>query len=348
MIFMETVVLVLCWLGVFQSLLLGLYFLTITGRNKSNVFLALGLLLIGIRTTKSTLFIYDVDVSEIVFNIGFAAHAAIGPALLLYVRTLRKDKIWHRSSLLHFIPSILILAFSVQITLDNFWYLGGYGTLLYYTVFYTGLYSLEFYSGYKRKLFNTGASVSWIIVLLVTVSVFQLAYFTNYILSITPYTAAPVFYSIALYFITFAVLKNKADFNAEPKIKYQNLKISMELLEDFKKRILTTMTSHRPYLDTNFTLQKLSSLTAIPQHQLSHTFSTAFNQNFTNFINSYRIEESKRILCDPDKEYLSIAGIAYECGFNSLSSFNVSFKKNIGVTPSVYKKEVSKTLKTKA
>jgi AraC-like DNA-binding protein len=343
---METVVLVLCWLGVLQSLLLGLYFFSNARRNKSNLFLGLSLILIGVRAAKSTLFIFEADVNEIVFNIGFAAHAAIGPALLLYVRTLRKDKSWTTISMLHFTPSTLIVIFSLLLTLDNFWYQGGYGVLLYYTVFYIGLYILEFYYGFKNRLLKTTGS--WIIVLLGTVSLFQLAYFSNYILSITPYSIGPVFYAIALYFITFAVLKNKADFNAETKAKYHNLRISDELLEDFKARILLTMETHRPYLDTNFTLQKLSALTAIPPHQLSHTFSAAFNQNFTSFINTYRIEESKRILCDPLKEYLSIAGIAYECGFNSLSSFNVSFKKNIGVTPSVFKKEVSKNVPLKA
>jgi AraC-like DNA-binding protein len=345
---METVVLVLCWLGVFQSLLLGLYFLSNARGNKSNLFLGLGLVLIGVRSAKSTLYIFDADVSEVVYNIGFAAHAAIGPALLLFVRTLMKDKSWKSISIFHFIPSTAIIIFSIWLTLDNFWYKGGYGALLYYTVLYIGLYTLEFYKGFKSKQFKTGRSLSWIIVLLGTVSVFQLGYFSNYILAITPYTAAPVLYSIALYFITFAVLKNKSEINIEPKPKYQNLRISDELLEDFKARILATMETNRPYLDTNFSLQKLSALTAIPQHQLSHTFSAAFNQNFTNFVNSYRIEESKRILRDPHKDYLSIAGIAYECGFNSLSSFNVSFKKNIGVTPSVFKKEVSKTLDLKA
>jgi AraC-like DNA-binding protein len=324
---METVVLVLCWLGVLQSLLLGLYFFSNARRNKSNLFLGLSLILIGVRAAKSTLFIFEADVNEIVFNIGFAAHAAIGPALLLYVRTLRKDKSWTTISMLHFTPSTLIVIFSLLLTLDNFWYQGGYGVLLYYTVFYIGLYILEFYYGFKNRLLKTTGS--WIIVLLGTVSLFQ-------------------FYATALYFITFAVLKNKADINAETKAKYHNLRISDELLEDFKARILLTMETHRPYLDTNFTLQKLSALTAIPPHQLSHTFSAAFNQNFISFINTYRIEESKRILCDPLKEYLSIACIAYECGFNSLSSFNVSFKKNIGVTPSVFKKEVSKNVPLKA
>lgn len=345
---METVVLVLCWLGVLQSLLLGLYFLSDARHNNSNLFLGVSLVLIGVRAAKSTLFIFGADVSEFVYNVGFASHAAIGPALLLYVRSLKRDKTQLSGSFLHFAPSLLIIAFSFVLSLDNFWYKGGYGVLLYYTFFYIALYCVEFYQGHKHGDLKTGGSVSWISVFLGTVTLFQLGYFSNYILAITPYTAAPVFYSIALYFITFSVLKNKTRINKEPKSKYQNLRISDEMLEEFKQRILNSMQTHRPYLDTSFSLQKLSSLTSIPQHQLSHTFSAAFNQNFTSFINSYRVQESKRILCDPDKEYLSIAGIAYECGFNSLSAFNVSFKKNIGVTPSVFKKEVSKAMQAKA
>lgn len=345
---METVVLVLCWFGVLQSLLLGIYFLSNARHNSGNLFLGITLVLIGIRATKSTLFIFGSVASEFIFNIGFAAHAAIGPALLLYIQTLRKDQIRTASTFLHFLPALLILTFSPVLTLENFWYKGGYGALLYYTLFYIGLYGTRFYRGTKLDRVRTRSTLSWITIFVVTVSLFQLAYFSNYILSITPYTAAPVLYSIALYFITFSVLKNKAEINRERKGKYQNLRISDEMLEDFKQRILNVMDTDRPYLETNFSLQKLSALTAIPQHQLSHTFSTAFNQNFTNFINSYRVEESKRILSDPEKEYLSIAGIAYECGFNSLSSFNVAFKKNIGMTPSVFKKEVSKHIRIRA
>ena len=108
------------------------------------------------------------------------------------------------------------------------------------------------------------------------------------------------------------------------------------------------METQRPYLDTNFSLAETLSADGNPTTPIVTYLQRRFNQNFTNFINSYRIEESKKILRDPEKEYLSIAGIAYECGFNSLSSFNVSFKKNIGVTPSVFKKEVSKSLQIKA
>jgi len=335
---METAVLVLCWLGVLQSLLLGVYFLSDTHRKKSNLFLGVALILIGIRAAKSTLYIFDNYATEFVFNIGFAAHAAIAPIILLYVRSLKKELNQSFVSLLHFIPAAAIILSSPLLTLNNFWYQGGYGVLLYYTLFYIGVYSIEFYQAYRSGNLKADTSTSWVLILLGTVSLFQLAYFGNYILGITPYTTAPVFYAIALYFITFVVLRNKADFNKTIKAKYQNLKMSDADMENFRQKILSVMAKDRPYLDTDFSLQKLSALTSIPQHLLSHTFSSVFNQSFTNFINMYRVEESKKILRDPEKDYLSIAGIAYECGFNSLSSFNVSFKKNLGITPSAFKK----------
>lgn len=339
---METVVLVLCWLGVLQSLLLGLYFLSSAPRNRSHLFLGIGLLLIGVRAAKSTLFIFSDFQWEFVFNIGFAAHAAIGPTMLFYVWSLKKDTKWKKIHWFHFIPAILIVLSAAALTLDNFWYIGGYGVLLYYTLIYIGLYSFEFYRNFKNNSLKTGISVPWVLILIGTITLFQVAYFSNYILGLTAYSAAPVLYSIILYFITFVVLKNNTIFQAEVRRKYQNLKLSKDELENFRTKILAAMDIQQPFLDTNFSLQKLSTLTSIPQHLLSHTFSMVFKESFTNFINRYRIEESKRILRDPEKEYLSIAGIAFECGFNSLSSFNVSFKKNIGITPSEFKKAPNK------
>jgi AraC-like DNA-binding protein len=43
------------------------------------------------------------------------------------------------------------------------------------------------------------------------------------------------------------------------------------------------------------------------------------------------------MLSNPKYDNLTIAAIAYECGFNSLSSFNTAFKKQVGVTPSAFK-----------
>jgi AraC-like DNA-binding protein len=62
--------------------------------------------------------------------------------------------------------------------------------------------------------------------------------------------------------------------------------------------------------------------------------------NFKEYINKYRILHAKEMLSDPKFSALSIAAIAYDCGFNSLSSFNSAFKKITGKTPSSFKKSI--------
>jgi AraC-like DNA-binding protein len=341
---METVVLVLCWLGVFHSSLLGLYFLTTKSSNSSHVFLGATLVFISIRVAKSTLFIFTDHHSEFLFNVGFAAHAAIGPAMFFYLRSLKSGWTFSRFDFLHFIPAIVILLAAPLLTLGNFWYKGGYGILLYYSLFYCILFGSDLYKNVKSKKLLNGISSSWITLLTAIITLFLSAYFSNYILGITSYITAPVISAGGLYVITFAVLKNNGVFLAEIKEKYQNLKLTGEDLKVFRNKIVHVMESKRPFLDNNFSLTKLSEMTSIPQHMLSRTFSMEFQENFTNFINRYRVEESKRILRDPSKHYLSIAGIAFESGFNSISSFNVSFKKNMGITPSEFKKGSDETL----
>jgi AraC-like DNA-binding protein len=64
---------------------------------------------------------------------------------------------------------------------------------------------------------------------------------------------------------------------------------------------------------------------------------TAFQSNFFDFINTYRIEAAKKILEDPDKADWKILAIAYETGYNNKATFNRVFKKYTGYTPSAYR-----------
>ena len=57
------------------------------------------------------------------------------------------------------------------------------------------------------------------------------------------------------------------------------------------------------------------------------------------YINEYRGNEVKEKLSDPANHHLKIMAIAYDCGFNSKTSFNRIFKNTVGTSPSSYKKQ---------
>ena len=98
------------------------------------------------------------------------------------------------------------------------------------------------------------------------------------------------------------------------------------------------MRTEKPYLDGDITLQKLAKALGISPHHLSQTINEHLKQNFFDFINTYRIEEAKRMLLDPAKKHYSILAVSEEVGFNSKSAFNTAFKKQVKMTPSEFRK----------
>jgi AraC-like DNA-binding protein len=111
--------------------------------------------------------------------------------------------------------------------------------------------------------------------------------------------------------------------------------------------LIAFMEKERPYLVPALTLDKLASQLKIQPRVLSQVINRQFNCNFFEFINSYRVEEAKRILADKKNNSKGILEIMYDVGFNSKATFNTLFKKKVGVTPSEYRKMSLNTLSSK-
>jgi len=118
-------------------------------------------------------------------------------------------------------------------------------------------------------------------------------------------------------------------------------KMDMEEINLFRKKLLQVMSQEKPFLNSTITLLQLSEMLELKPYKLSYLLNKEFEKNFYTFINEYRIEESKKILMNPKKQYLSIIGVAFESGFNSKTTFNTTFKKFLGKSPSEFKKERS-------
>lgn len=127
------------------------------------------------------------------------------------------------------------------------------------------------------------------------------------------------------------------DISSLKGLKYQKSGLSEQRAEQLLKALLKLMEEKAPYTNSNLTLNQLSEMLEISPHNLSEIINIKLQQNFFDFINHYRIEKVKRELIDPQKNHLTILGIAYNAGFNSKSSFNAIFRKHMHMTPSVYR-----------
>ena len=68
---------------------------------------------------------------------------------------------------------------------------------------------------------------------------------------------------------------------------------------------------------------------------LSGMVSDCFGTSFVKLLGEYRISHACRLLCESD---IGITEISSRCGFESIRSFNRTFKRLCGVTPSEYRK----------
>ncbi|MFK7833781.1 MAG: helix-turn-helix domain-containing protein [Winogradskyella sp.] len=120
---------------------------------------------------------------------------------------------------------------------------------------------------------------------------------------------------------------------------YKNSSLTIEKREQYKKCILEFMTNEKPFLNPEMTQSDLAQQLAISSHHFSEVLYYNMEQNFYNFINSYRILEAQKLMKDPDYKDTKILAIAFDSGFKSKSTFNRIFKNHTGVTPSEYRNQ---------
>lgn len=123
--------------------------------------------------------------------------------------------------------------------------------------------------------------------------------------------------------------------------KYAYSSLTTEQVADYRRRLLGHMQAEKPYLEPRITIRELAQRLDIPANELSRVINEQLEQNFFDFINSYRVEEFKNLLADPANRHLTLLSLAHEAGFNSKSSFNAIFKKSTGLTPSEYARQLS-------
>jgi AraC-like DNA-binding protein len=116
----------------------------------------------------------------------------------------------------------------------------------------------------------------------------------------------------------------------------QKEKIKPEMIEQLTRH----MEQEKPYLTPALTLEKLAGQLRLQPRLLSNIINRHFDCNFFEFINSYRVEEAKRMLADGRHSDKNMLDIMLDVGFNSKATFNTLFKKKAGMTPSEYRKSV--------
>lgn len=122
------------------------------------------------------------------------------------------------------------------------------------------------------------------------------------------------------------------------KPRYIKSGLKEEQAKEIKQQLEKIISERKLFLDENMSLPKLAGVLNIHPNYLSQVINEKFQMNFYDFINLYRIEEFKRIVVIEKNKNKTFFALAFDCGFNSKASFNNSFKKLTGITPSEFVK----------
>lgn len=102
------------------------------------------------------------------------------------------------------------------------------------------------------------------------------------------------------------------------------------------KKISDVMQNESIISDSSFSLPQLAQLVNSNTTYVSSIINQTYNKNFKAYLNEYRIQIASRRLIEDDM--MTIQAIAESVGFKSIPNFIATFKKYMGMTPSVYKK----------
>jgi putative ABC transport system permease protein len=90
-------------------------------------------------------------------------------------------------------------------------------------------------------------------------------------------------------------------------------------------------------MNAGLTLRDMAEFLAIHPNELSYLINSGTGKNFNDFINAYRVEEVLRRIQDPAFGHITLLGIAYDCGFNSKTTFNRTFRQIAGKNPAAWR-----------
>lgn len=166
-------------------------------------------------------------------------------------------------------------------------------------------------------------------------------------------TVLPAFYQTTLFYILLIVLllmillgfiyykwHIKKQIEKQKQLtRYTSSNLSLDEAKSINEKLLNRLAQDDIYLEADLSLHKLAEEIEVKPHNLSQVINQYHKKHFHDFINTYRIEEAKKLL---EETVLKIEAVAYDSGFNSISTFNVAFKKETGITPSKYRKRNTK------
>ena len=328
-------------IGVFNCLIISLYFLiSRSRRNLNNQAFGLFLLVLSLRVLLSLFYAFSTIETVYIIQTGPFFFLLIGPLLLTYVLSCVKPnsfilKYWKPHALFWFLVVISLMIFlpfkkNVSLVKETILPIINLQWLVYIIISAFVL---------KSKIIdfkNTTDLTKWLASLIIGVLILWFSYF---FIKFDYFISGSIIFSILFYsFFLFFIFNKKTTSEIFKKIKKSTVLKNTTETEKLVVELKGIMTTQKIYTNPNLKLPDVANHLNISTHELSRLLNENIGESFTDFINKYRIIEAKQLIKTNSK--YTIEGIGIQSGFNSKSAFYKAFKKFTEITPAKYKSQL--------
>ncbi|MDP4175986.1 MAG: tetratricopeptide repeat protein [Bacteroidota bacterium] len=134
----------------------------------------------------------------------------------------------------------------------------------------------------------------------------------------------------------------KKELLPEREEKYKK-NVDSEILDSISEKFTQLLEKEKVFLSEEISQSEIAKRLNTNTAYLSKLINEKYQTNFSSLINSFRVEEAKRLIRENAQDLLTFEGISSESGFHSKSSFNAAFKKFTGLTPTEFAKTLPST-----
>jgi AraC-like DNA-binding protein len=121
----------------------------------------------------------------------------------------------------------------------------------------------------------------------------------------------------------------------------RGLALSEDRRRDYLDRIRQHFEQNKPYLQPGYSIKQLSEEVSIPYSHLSFVINQAYEMNFNELVNSYRVDYVKKLMQQPEAHTFTLEALAERSGFSSRATFSRAFSRFAGCTPSEFFRNIS-------
>ncbi|MCY1719942.1 helix-turn-helix domain-containing protein [Prolixibacteraceae bacterium Z1-6] len=103
-----------------------------------------------------------------------------------------------------------------------------------------------------------------------------------------------------------------------------------------KELLLKYLEDEKPYLKPDLKMQDMVEATGLSYKRISELFNNELKKSFFDMVNEYRFQTALNLIREGYHKKHTLPYLAEQAGFNSKTTFNRTFKKYTGQTPTEY------------